>query len=186
MLSQALTVFDFLKIKYPNKSQRMVLYTIPFVFSCVICAIFWCLAKYHQFDFLLDDRFSDIFTFLAILPGFFIASLSAISAIDKPAIDEKIAGETPYLTKKEPSRSESYEQPLTRRLFLTMLFAYLSAISIVLVISLIIIRLIHAISPLPMLVYVLVIFIFIFLFIQIILLTFVGISYLGYRALASN
>lgn len=186
MLNQALTVFDFLKIKYPNKSQRMVLYTVPFLLACSICAIFMYLAQHHQFNFLLDNRFSDIFTFLAILPGFFIASLSAISAIDKPAIDEQIAGETPYLIKQELHRTETYEQPLTRRLFLTMLFAYLSAISIILVIGLIVVRLVCTIILLPMFIYGLIIFIFFFLFAQIILLTFVGISYLGYRALANN
>ncbi len=137
--------------------------------------------------FFRHDRFSDIFTVLSILPGFFIASLAAISAINKRAIDEVIDrhNNPPYLIKYEPNRTETYRQPLSRRLFLTLLFAYLSALSLALVIILIIARfyffdIAHSI------------FVYFFHFIvfgamtQLFLLTLIGISYLGYKALADN
>lgn len=195
MLKQALSVFDFLKIKYPEHSQWWVVYIIPFIVATIVCIILTYLAYLHmqpipdanKYNFLLSDRFSDTFTLLSILPGFFIASLSAIAAINRNAIDETInERNAPYLIKIEPNRSEPYEQPLTRRVFLTMLFAYLSAISLMLVVSLIIIRFSYSLVQLPILVYGIIIFVVFFIITQIFTLTFVGISYLGYKALASN
>lgn len=190
MLKQALSVFDFLKIKYPDKAQVKVLYTIPLLISLLICGILVYLTSQSMdksYNFLLSDRFSDTFTFLVILPGFYIASLSAIAAISRKAIDETInENNPPYLVKLERDRPEDYKQILTRRIFLTMLFSYLSAISLILALFLITVRFSFSIYSPNLLVYGIVIFIVFFIIAQIFLLTLVGISYLGYKALAKN
>ena len=67
-----------------------------------------------------------------------------------------------------------------------MLFSYLSAISLILALFLITVRFGFSIFSPNLLAYGIVIFIVFFIVAQILLLTFVGISYLGYKALAKN
>ena len=200
MLNQALNVFDFLKIKYPHNMQRKALYFLPIFVGALLSAVFTLLADQKIYNnFLLSDNSSDLFTLLAILPGFYIAALSAISAINRDAIDAPISGdEAPFLWKQEPNRAELYKQPLTRRVFLTMLFAYLAATSLLLTLALTIIRFLFPIDSLvgifdPSISR----FIsgassFIFNFVvfsiisQLIVLTLVGVNYLGYKALVDE
>lgn len=146
-------------------------------------------------NIIVNDRFDDLFTLLAILPGFYIASLSAVSAINKPAIDKDINGESPpYLIKNNIDQVGTYEQPLTRRVFLSMLFSYLAATSLLLTLSLTALRFLFslelfdscqqgvvnyvmiAITNIPIF----------FMITQLILLTLVGINYLGYKALVND
>ncbi|MGP5059880.1 hypothetical protein ACTXIV_14445, partial [Psychrobacter celer] len=99
MLNQVVHVFDFLSIKYPNNSQKKVLYFLPLAVSVLltIALVMLLMLGNDDANLLLNDRFDDLFTLLAILPGFYIASLSAVAAINKPAIDENIDGESaPY------------------------------------------------------------------------------------------
>lgn len=190
MLSQALSVFDFLKIKYPNNSQRIVLYAMPILvgLASIVLSIY---LHNKDINLFIHDRFGDIFAFLAVLPGFYIASLAAVSAINKIAIDEIINKDSnpPYLIKREPNRPETYQQPLTRRLFLSMLFAYLATVSLFLTLTLIGIRFYFAVflNAMPtIIVLAICYFLVFFLLTQILLLTLVGISYLGYKSLANN
>ncbi|UYZ74537.1 hypothetical protein [Moraxella bovis] len=186
MLSQALSVFDFLKIKYPKHNPRFALCIIP-MFVGVLFAIFGFYLSHQNVIIFTHERFGDIFTFLAILPGFYIASLAAIGTISKKSIDNYIDPEnSPYLVKREPDRTETYNQPLTRRLFLSLLFAYLASITLLLVISLVGIRFYLSIFLLPTCVVAIIYFIVFFVITQIMLLSLVGISYLGYKSLANN
>ncbi|UZA58554.1 hypothetical protein LP116_07255 [Moraxella bovis] len=190
MLSQALSVFDFLKIKYPKHNPRFALCIIP-MFVGVLFAIFGFYLSHQNVIIFTHERFGDIFAFLAVLPGFYIASLAAVSAINKIAIDEIINKDSnpPYLIKREPNRPETYQQPLTRRLFLSMLFAYLATVSLFLTLTLIGIRFYFAVflNAMPtIIVLAICYFLVFFLLTQILLLTLVGISYLGYKSLANN
>ena len=186
MLSQALSVFDFLKIKYPAQKPIIVLYIAPMLVGAIL-AYFSLLLQSKEIILLTHSRFSDAFNFLAILPGFYIASLAAISAINKSAIDEIINKKSPpYLIKREPQRTETYQQPLTRRLFLSLLFAYLASTSLLVVLALIIIRFCLDVFTLPIYVVVFFHFLIFSMLAQITLLSLVGISYLGYKSLASN
>lgn len=200
MLSQTLQVFSYLKIKYPSGHQKNTLYYLP-LFVSVLLSFFatWLMINIEGGNYLSSDRFGDLFTLLAILPGFYIASLSAISAISRKAIDKEINhGNAPYIIKQEVNRIETYEQKLTRRIYLTMLFAYLSAVSLILAITLIVIRFIFSFdstisffnqatlfSPSSFLFFVINIIIF-FYIVQLFLLTLIGINYLGYKALVDE
>lgn len=200
MLNQALKVFDFLKIKYPKNAQHKALYYMPLVIGS-LAGIFCTLLATNSYgdNFLFSDKFNDLFTLLAILPGFFIASLSAVSAINRDAIDNYINHENPpFIWKKERNRSEPYKQLLTRRVFLTMLFAYLAAFTLLLTLLLTIIRFVFSadyiyfyfditsdsIAPTIIL---LLFNTFVFsAIVQIVTLTLVGINYLGYKALVDE
>lgn len=186
MLSQALSVFDFLKIKYTNHNHVFVLYVIPALAGLAFVALSFYLRQQGIIIFT-HERFGDIVTFLAVLPGFYIASLAAIATISKKSIDEYInQPNTPYLIKHEKDRPECYRQSLTRRLFLSLLFAYLASISLLLAIFLIVIRFYFSMVEPIMWLVAISYFIVFFVLVQILLLSFVGISYLGYKSLANN
>ena len=69
-------------------------------------------------------------TVFAILPGFFIAALAAVSTFNRPEMDEVMSGQAPEL-KLRTGEHESYV-PLTTRMFTTHLFSYLTSISFLL------------------------------------------------------
>lgn len=197
MLNQVVHVFDFLSIKYPNNSQRVVLYILPSIVSTLLTATLILLIALGNEDanILINDRFDDLFTLLAILPGFYIASLSAVSAINKPAIDKNINEESPpYLIKNNKDQVGTYNQPLTRRVFLSMLFSYLAATSLLLTLSLTALRFIFSLDLFILyqegyvnyLVVALTNIPVFFIITQLILLTLVGVNYLGYRALVDE
>lgn len=186
MLSQALSVFDFLKIKYKGRHHILTLYVIPALVGMAFAVLSFYL-KQQGIIIFVHERFGDIFTFLAVLPGFYIASLAAIGTISKASIDEYInEPNTPYLIKQEPNRADPYEQPLTRRLFLSLLFAYLASTSLLLAIFLIAIRFYLSVAEPTIYLILLFYFVVFFILTQILLLSLVGISYLGYKSLASN
>ena len=197
MLNQVVRVFDFLSIKYPNNSQRTVLYILPLIVSVLLTATSILLLALGNEDanILINDRFDDLFTLLAILPGFYIASLSAVSAINKPAIDKNINEESPpYLIKNNKDQVGTYDQPLTRRVFLSMLFSYLAATSLLLTLLITALRFIFSLDLFVLyqegivnyLVVALTNIPVFFIITQLILLTLVGVNYLGYRALVDE
>ena len=66
-------------------------------------------------------------TVFAILPGFFIVALVAVSTFHRPEIDEVMPDPAPRL-KLRTGQHESYVS-LTTRMFITHLFSYLASIS---------------------------------------------------------
>ncbi len=60
----------------------------------------WAAFNLENGNYFINYCFSDLFTLLAILPGFYIASLSAIAAIKNKVIDRLINEDNaPYLVK---------------------------------------------------------------------------------------
>ena len=200
MLNQVFKVFDFLKIKYPDNAHYGAVLIIPLLLSIVFSiAATWTALNLENGNYFLSDRFGDLFTLLAILPGFYIASLSAIAAINKKAIDRVINEKNaPYIEKFEPDRAEKFKQKLTRRVFLTMLFAYLSSVSLLLALSLALLKFLFALNrdsnfiifscsnTLGIIVYFLVSLFSLFFIFQLLILTLVGVNYLGYKGLVDN
>lgn len=200
MLNQALKVFDFLKIRYPDRAQLGAVFIAPFVFAIFFSIpATWAAFNLKNGNYFLSERFSDLFTLLAILPGFYIASLSAIAAINKKAIDRLINEKNaPYLEKIEPNRSNKFKQKLTRRVFLTMLFAYLSSVSLLLALFLALLKFLFTINQdsnfiifscsntFSIVLYFLTSLISLFFIFQLLILTLVGVNYLGYKGLVDN
>lgn len=80
---------------------------------------------------LLSDMglVSGIIQIMALLPGFFITALAAVATFQRPEMDEEMPKPTPSVKIRREGRS--FQIPLTRRLFLSYLFSYLSILSIV-------------------------------------------------------
>ncbi|WP_436905120.1 hypothetical protein [Acinetobacter johnsonii] len=200
MLNQAFKVFDFLKIKYPDNAHYGAVLIAPLLLSIVFSIVAtWAAFNLKNGNYFLSERFGDLFTLLAILPGFYIASLSAIAAINKKAIDRLINEKNaPYIEKIEPDRSEKFKQKLTRRVFLTMLFAYLSSVSLLLALSLALLKFLFALNKdssfivfscsntFSIVLYFLVSLFSLFFIFQLLILTLVGVNYLGYKGLVDN
>lgn len=67
---------------------------------------------------------------LQVLIGFYIAALAAIASFDRDALDQKIEGDGVFLLDSSDDGEE--RTFLTRRAFLSLMFGYLSLLSIVL------------------------------------------------------
>lgn len=200
MLNQAFKVFDFLKIKYPDNANYGAILIAPLCLSIFFSIVAtWAALNLTNGNYFLSERFGDLFTLLAILPGFYIASLSAIAAINKKAIDRVINEKNaPYVEKTEPDRAEKFKQTLTRRVFLTMLFAYLSSVSLLLALSLALLKFLFALNKdsnfivfsysntFGIILYFLISLFSLFFIFQLLILTLVGVNYLGYKGLVDN
>ncbi|PLP29396.1 hypothetical protein CWM92_12220, partial [Klebsiella michiganensis] len=129
-------------------------------------------------------------SFISILPGFYIAALAAIATFNRKQIDDPLISDngTPYIYVKgvkENGKPYRTKEDMTRRLFLCMLFSFLTAESIVLI-------MLHTFAS-PLIsattnTYCLAIYSFIFLLIlwQLLVTTFFGLYYLGDRIHLNN
>ncbi|MDZ4112518.1 MAG: hypothetical protein U1E18_23375 [Brevundimonas sp.] len=66
---------------------------------------------------------------LGILVGFFIAALAAVATFDRPSMDDPMPGIAPIMKIKE--KGVFYDIPLSRRIFLSQLFGYLTVASLI-------------------------------------------------------
>ncbi|MGZ2381191.1 hypothetical protein ACVIDN_002554 [Rhizobium brockwellii] len=67
---------------------------------------------------------------LALLPGFFISALAAVATFNRPEMDETMPAPAPKV--KIAHRGILIDIELTRRMFLSYLFSYLSILSVAL------------------------------------------------------
>lgn len=87
----------------------------------------------------IDGGFiKSIVSFISNLPGFYIAALAAIATFNRAEIDLPLISNTKKASieikvTKSNGKVENSEEILTRRLFLCMLFSFLTALSIVII-----------------------------------------------------
>lgn len=179
---QLLRPVAYLSIKHPTKP--IFDWWIPGVFSVLIVA-----ALYFNWGELniygAEGLLSKLTSFVQTLPGFFIAALSVIATFNRLDIDKLLPEPTPKVD--VIVRGQVSEIELTRRRFLCMLFAYLTLESFFLAISPIFVGLYVPIlskALLPMAKEALsfiFILLYIFAFIQMLVITMLGLYYLGDR-----
>lgn len=128
MLDQILQPFTYLRINDGRKRYADWIYpgfcTIVFVF------VIWCASPNIDL-YGTYGLFAGLTSFLQTLPGFFVAALAVVVALDKPGLDEKMPEPCPCIREKINGISNSVK--LTRRRFLCMLFAFLAVESALLV-----------------------------------------------------
>ena len=151
MFSYALKAFDFLKVQYPNNgdSLRSLLYILPSTLAIVFCSIF-ALIDYNSAEgvnVFNHKAFDNISTFVQILPGFYIGALAAIASYNYPPMDNVMSLPAPFL--KELVAGGFRESKLSRSRYLTLLFGYLSAISILSAVFIFIVRLVYDVNIFP-------------------------------------
>lgn len=184
MLSQLLKPLAYLSIVHSDKKKIDWLY--PLILSVLVLSIleFTRDGKYMAVEGGLVDM---VLGFIQSLPGFYIAALAAVATFGKRGIDRYFPEPMPYIIRRV--QAEKVPVYLTRRTFLCMLFAFLTYESILLVLFSIGYILIGngdydllvkgydlswPLSVLAKLAYLLMLF-------QMVIATFWGLFYLGYR-----
>lgn len=182
-----LKAFGFLRIKYNDSNLNFVLYYLP-IFLSVLVAIFLFMIDSNSdqhINIFTQNSFDSISTFVQVLPGFYIASLAAIASYNNPNIDNAMTGNPPYLEEKVTGGSR--KSKLSRRRFLTLMFGYLAAVSMISTIFLFFTRLGYDSSIISVshffynAVYYILCLVFFFVFFQMVLITLHGIYYLADR-----
>lgn len=180
-LSQVLRPFSYLFIKHDYKWQMDWL--LPGLLTLVSGAVLYVLVG--QANLYGDSGIiARVLGFIQNLPGFYIAALAAIATFGRNDIDSILPQPTPTIS--EVRNGQKSTIPLTRRRFLCMMFAFLTAECVVLVLVSIGLLSVaghlsagHALASLWISKAVFLVYLF-FLY-QMILATFWGLFYLGDR-----
>lgn len=172
----------YLRISHPEKWRFDWL--VPVIFTALVMAIMIPMMgsiNIYGSNGLVDRAGA----FVQVLPGFFIAALAAIATFNRHDVDQHMPEPTPSI--KVQVSGHQNEILLTRRRFLCLLFAFLTAESILLAIlsiaavtvavpySNMVSDTVGFYSAIAFLV------VYIFLFAQMIVATFLGLYYLGDR-----
>lgn len=182
-----LKAFGFLKIKYNDSNLNFILYYLPVFLSSLVAIFLFVVDSNSKQDINIftQNSFDSISTFVQVLPGFYIASLAAIASYNNPNIDNAMTGNPPYLEEKVTGGTR--KSKLSRRRFLTLMFGYLAAVSMISTIFLFFTRLSYDSSIFPVsyfsynAVYYFLCLMFFFIFFQMVLITLHGIYYLADR-----
>lgn len=118
----------YLSIDHPEK-RKFDLY-LPLIF-CVIFILPIFSEQFRQDALGALDIVGKISGFLGVLTGFFIAALAAVATFGKQEMDDPMPGEPPVRLEHRVNR-ETYFEALSRRRFLSLLFGYLSFMSLTL------------------------------------------------------
>lgn len=184
MFIELMRPFSYLSIQHESNLPRVVNWFIPLCFSAAL--ILLALKFGIEINIFGNEGFiSRTLGFVQNLPGFYIAALAAIATFDRNGMDLPMPGIPPKISIIYNGSRTVVK--LTRRRFLSSLFAYLTAISfLIVVLSLVCLSLANPLSfifsnPTLGVLKVLTIFIYLTILCQMICITFWGIYYLGER-----
>lgn len=115
----------YLRIKHPLIDWYTI--RLPVLFTAIICLAY---AALPQKPDLLGSgaMLSDMLTIIATLPGFYFAALAAVATFDRPGMDVEIPFPAPTLRISVHGKSD--DVALTKRMFLSYLFSYLTTVSL--------------------------------------------------------
>lgn len=124
MINLLMRPFSYLAIKSSAKDKRVVDWLIPFVLASGLSLLFF-LSGGKQGQFVGGT----VLGLLQILPGFYIAALAAVVVFNRHDIDRHMPQPTPTIKDNDGDIVS-----LTRRRFLSMIFSFLTAQSILLIV----------------------------------------------------
>lgn len=128
LIGQLVRPFSYLSIKHEYK--WIMDWVFPGVLA-IVTAVLLFLFRHSINIYGGSGVISRILGFVQNLPGFYIAALAAIATFGRTDIDNMIPKPTPTIM--EVRAGEKNEIPLTRRRFLCMMFAFLTAESVVII-----------------------------------------------------
>lgn len=119
--------FAYLQVKHEDK--KLYDWVIPTMLSAASLVFLYFFSDLNRVAGS-DGLLASLAGFIGNLPGFFIAALAAIATFNRKDIDQLVSGVPPQV--KVLQGNHLIEIPLTRRRFLCLLFAFLTAESITL------------------------------------------------------
>lgn len=134
-LKQLCVPINYLRIRSGRDwlhSKRVYDFVLPIVLAALTCAYFrWLGISFAIFNHpVLIKRISDLLTLMIV---FFMAALAAVATFDREGIDEPLEGEPATLKVQNTENArQRITKILTYRQFISYLFGYLSFLSLVL------------------------------------------------------
>jgi hypothetical protein len=129
VLAELARPLSYLSIHHPTRGIQVVNWWLPVGLASSIC-ICGGLANGPIDLFGSSGALSKILGFIQSLPGFYLAALAAVATFNNPDMDKLMPGTPP--TAKILYNGTLTVVPLTRRRMLSIMFAYLTAISFIL------------------------------------------------------
>jgi hypothetical protein len=129
---QLLRPLAYLSIKAPRK--WLMDWGLPFIFALLSSALYFFMTPRPQI-FLANGTLAQLSGLLQLLPGFYIASLAAVATFQREDLDQYMPEPTP--ASSAFIKGQWVPIPLTRRRMMSMMFSYLSFVSIVLFIMIV-------------------------------------------------
>lgn len=129
MFTAIIRPFAYLTIRHPSHLPLWVNWGLPACVSVLMVGGVW-LAGMQVDVFGSNGVVSRLLGFLQSLPGFYIAALAAIATFNNPEMLKVMPGTPPTMSIEYNGRMAKV--PLTRRRFLSSMFAFLTASSVVL------------------------------------------------------
>lgn len=178
-MREILRPFSYLKIKHPAK--KTFDWIVPVILSLIVTVVIAVLAP----DGILYGKsglVKEVLGLVEILPGFYVAALAAIATFNRRDIDKLMPKPEPMLSVR--SGGHDVQIGLTRRRFLSMLFAFLTAESLMVAIASIGlvtfgVGLNEVVSDACLITKHLVLGLYLFMVFQMLVATFLGLYYLG-------
>ena len=136
---------NYLSIRWDNGiiNKTRFDFIIPLIISIILSIILtfiWIEIGSKSSNIFSNDLSYYLICFLQTMPGFYIAALAAISTINSTTMDQPMAGDPPKEKYVEHNPYKVFWVEMNRRRFLARLFSYLTFVSIILFIFLLIIR----------------------------------------------
>lgn len=122
-----LTPLTFLRLQSPD--LRAYQWAIPVALTVIALAVFYLLPIKPPL-FAEKGLVNTVNGLLNTLVGFYIAALAAIATFNNPNLDQTMKGRPPTLVSVR--QGERFEEQLTRRRFLVILFGYCAFVSMML------------------------------------------------------
>lgn len=118
--------FSYLTIHHPSRLPVWVNWVLPLAATCM--ALFALQRLGGNFNIFGAQGLLDrLLAFVQTLVGFYIAALAAVSSFNSPHLDQKMPAPAPNMFIMHNMGMQCV--PLTRRRFLTSMFAYLTSLS---------------------------------------------------------
>lgn len=121
--------FSYLTIRHNSNLPNLVNWWTPTLMSLAIVGIAWGF-NLNVDTFGSNGLVSRVLSFVQSLPGFYIAALAAISTFNNPDMDKLMPGNAPTMTVHYNGTLSVVRA--TRRRFLSSMFAFLTASSLLL------------------------------------------------------
>lgn len=113
--------WSYLLISPRTFDLQIVNYYLPLTLAFITIGCSFYINQDGTTLFLEDSALIKIGSFIQTLPGFYLAALSAIATFNKPDLDAFLLGKELYIKNEDGN-----EIRLTRRRFLTIMFAFLT------------------------------------------------------------